>query len=55
VNQSAWTTVAGTGDALSGVIASLIGQGMDLADAGRLGTWILGTAGELAADEWGPG
>ena len=46
-------TVAGTGDALSGVIASLLGQGMGLADASRLGTWILGIAGELAADEWG--
>ena len=48
-------TVAGTGDTLAGVIASLLGQRMDSTDAGRLGTWILGTAGELAADEWGTG
>lgn len=48
-------TVAGTGDALAGVIASLLGQGMGLADAGRLGTRILGSAGELTADEWGAG
>lgn len=48
-------TVAGTGDTLSGVIASLLGQGSSLTDAARLGTWTLGTAGELAAEEWGTG
>ena len=48
-------TVAGTGDTLVGITASLLGQGMDRADAAELGAWILGKTGELATAEYGPG
>ncbi|ELY52611.1 NAD(P)H-hydrate dehydratase [Natronolimnohabitans innermongolicus] len=48
-------TVAGTGDTLAGITASLLGQGMDRADAAELGAWILGKTGELATAEYGPG
>ncbi|MFC6763727.1 NAD(P)H-hydrate dehydratase [Natrinema soli] len=48
-------TVAGTGDTLSGIIASLLGQGMDRREAAELGAWILGKTGELATAEHGPG
>lgn len=48
-------TVAGTGDTLAGITGSLIGQGVDPVDAARLGTWIGGRAGVLAADEYGTG
>jgi len=37
---------AGTGDVLSGLIGSLVGQGMPLFDAACLGSWIHGQAGE---------
>lgn len=48
-------TVAGTGDTMAGIIASLMGQGMDRAEAAELGAWILGKAGELATAEHGNG
>ncbi|WP_306052884.1 NAD(P)H-hydrate dehydratase [Natronococcus wangiae] len=48
-------TVAGTGDTMAGIIASLLGQGMDREDAAELGAWILGKSGELATAEYGPG
>lgn len=44
-------TVGGTGDVLTGVIASLISQGIGLEEAARLGTWLNGKAGEKAAEE----
>ncbi|HEX8911730.1 MAG TPA: NAD(P)H-hydrate dehydratase [Humisphaera sp.] len=45
---------AGTGDVLSGVIGSLLGQGMDPFDAAALGAWLHGTAGEAAGRRLGP-
>ncbi|MBI5038548.1 MAG: NAD(P)H-hydrate dehydratase, partial [Nitrospirae bacterium] len=44
---------AGTGDALTGIIAGLIAQGMDLSAAVRLGVYLHGLAGDLAAKDIG--
>lgn len=44
---------AGMGDALSGVIAGLVAQGLLLADAAKLGTWLHASAGDAAALEKG--
>jgi NAD(P)H-hydrate epimerase len=38
----------GMGDALTGVLAALAGQGLELYDAARLGAWLCGRAAELA-------
>lgn len=38
----------GMGDVLTGVCAGLIGQGMSLYDAGRVGAWLCGRTAELA-------
>lgn len=48
-------TVAGTGDMLAGIVGSLLGQGLDPVAAARLGPWIGGRAGELAAADRGTG
>lgn len=48
-------TVGGTGDVLTGIIASLLSQGLGLEDAARLGAEINGEAGEIAAEEYGNG
>ncbi len=42
---------AGSGDVLSGVIASLSGQGLCAFDAAKLGVYIHGIAGDIAAEE----
>ncbi|MBE7032212.1 MAG: NAD(P)H-hydrate dehydratase [Ruminococcaceae bacterium] len=42
---------AGSGDVLSGMIASLAGQGLGAFDAAALGVYLHGLAGDIAADE----
>lgn len=42
---------AGTGDALTGILLSLMAQGYDAEDACRLGCYLHGLAGDLAAQE----
>ena len=43
----------GTGDVLTGVVAALIGQGLDVFDAAVLGVYLHGRAGDLAAEMTG--
>lgn len=43
----------GTGDVLTGLIAALVGQGLDVFDAACLGTQLHGRAGDLAAERLG--
>jgi NAD(P)H-hydrate epimerase len=43
----------GMGDVLTGVCAALIGQGLSLYDAARIGAWSCGRAAEIAIFENG--
>jgi NAD(P)H-hydrate epimerase len=43
----------GTGDVLGGLIAALVGQGLDTFAAAQLGVYLHGLAGDLARDEVG--
>ncbi len=40
----------GTGDVLTGMIGGLLSQGLTTLDAGKLGVWLHGKAGELAQE-----
>lgn len=55
VNDTGDSTLskAGAGDVLSGLIGSLVGQGMDVFDAAVAAAWIHGAAGELAGRQHG--
>jgi hydroxyethylthiazole kinase-like uncharacterized protein yjeF len=44
---------AGAGDVLTGMIAGLIGQGLNPLDASVLGTYLHGLSGDIAADKRG--
>ncbi len=44
---------AGVGDVLTGIIASFLGQGLSAFDAAKLGVYIHGMAGDVAAQEVG--
>ena len=43
----------GSGDVLTGIIASLLAQGAAPLQAAALGVWLHGRAGDLAAEEIG--
>ena len=43
----------GCGDVLTGVIASLIGQGLPPFEAAKFGVYVHGLAGDIGADEIG--
>jgi len=45
--------VGGSGDVLSGMIVSLLGQGIDPLKAAACGAWLHGAAGDICADEIG--
>ncbi len=45
--------VGGSGDLLSGIIASLVGQKMSPLEAAAVGAWLHGKAGDICAEEIG--
>jgi len=48
-------TVGGTGDVLSGILASFKAQGLSNIEASRLAAYVNGKAGEKAVEEYGNG
>jgi NAD(P)H-hydrate epimerase len=51
-NGNPGMATGGTGDVLSGLLVALLAQGLEVFDAARLGVWLHGMAGDLAAAEW---
>jgi NAD(P)H-hydrate epimerase len=45
--------VGGSGDVLAGMIAALLGQGIEPLQAAACGAWLHGAAGDLCAAEIG--
>lgn len=45
--------VGGSGDVLSGIIVSLLGQGIAPLEAAAVGAWLHGAAGDICAEELG--
>lgn len=43
---------AGSGDVLTGIIVSLMGQGLDVPIASRVGAYLHGLAGDISAEEF---
>lgn len=50
---NAGMATGGTGDVLTGIIAALLGQGLDGWSAARLGAHVHGLSGDLAKDKFG--
>lgn len=55
ITGCAGMTSGGTGDVLAGAISGLVSKGMTAFDAGCLGTYMCGKAGEMAFDEYSYG
>jgi hydroxyethylthiazole kinase-like uncharacterized protein yjeF len=50
-----YMTVGGTGDVLTGICGAFLAMGMKSMDAAAAGAYVSGAAGDLAAEEKGPG
>lgn len=50
---NAGMATAGSGDALTGLLTGLLAQGYKPTDAARLGVWLHGLAGDIAAQRYG--